>query len=389
MRYLVTGGSGFLGINLVRFLLERGHTVASLDRLPFDYADCKDRVDAIVGDIRDRAAVDRAMRGVQIVVHCAAALPLYSKADIMSTDIDGTRNVLDAALQAKVDRVIHVSSTAVYGVPDHHPLFETDPLIGVGPYGEAKIAAEQLCVDYRAKGMCIPILRPKSFVGPERLGVFALLFDWARDGRHFPLPGPGNNLYQLMDVADLCDVIYLTATLDRDRVNDVFNVGAKEFDTVRNDFQAVLDRAGKGRRIIPMPEFPSMVALATLRDAAAVAGLQVGLRHGVEGIVRVDREGREGPRLQAAVLQQGGAPAQLRVVPRQPPPLRGGVRRHASRALEPGRAHDREAVFLVLSEGLRPRTPLHALSRAAAPARSARVARSLCSLARRNDRRDF
>jgi nucleoside-diphosphate-sugar epimerase len=265
MHYLVTGGSGFLGINLVRFLLDRGHTVVSLDRLPFDYADCKDRVDAIVGDIRDRAAVDRAMRDVQIVVHCAAALPLYSKADIMSTDIDGTRNVLDAALRAKVDRVIHVSSTAVYGVPDHHPLFETDPLIGVGPYGEAKIAAERLCVDYRAKGLCIPILRPKSFVGPERLGVFALLFDWARDGRHFPLPGPGNNLYQLMDVADLCDAIYLTATLDRDRVNDVFNVGAKEFDTVRNDFQAVLDRAGKGRRIIPMPEFPSMVALATLR----------------------------------------------------------------------------------------------------------------------------
>jgi nucleoside-diphosphate-sugar epimerase len=173
--------------------------------------------------------------------------------------------VLEAALQANVERVIHVSSTAVYGVPDHHPLFETDPLVGVGPYGEAKIAAEGLCVEYRKKGLCIPILRPKSFVGPERLGVFALLFDWARDGRHFPLPGSGNNLYQLMDVADLCDVIYLTATLDRNKVNDVFNVGAKEFDTVKNDFQAVLDRAGKGRRIIPFPEWPSMVALSTLR----------------------------------------------------------------------------------------------------------------------------
>ncbi len=151
MRYLVTGGSGFLGINLIRFLLEKGHQVVSLDLLPFDYADCKDRVDGVVGDIRDRAAVDRAMRGVQIVVHCAAALPLYSKADIISTDIDGTKNVLESALQAKVERLIHVSSTAVYGVPDHHPLFETDPLIGVGPYGEAKIAAEQLCVEYRTE----------------------------------------------------------------------------------------------------------------------------------------------------------------------------------------------------------------------------------------------
>jgi nucleoside-diphosphate-sugar epimerase len=265
MRYLVTGGSGFLGINLIRYLLERGHSVVSLDVLPFDYEDCRDRVEAVVGDIRDRAAVDRAMRGVDIVVHGAAALPLYSTADIMSTDIDGTRNVLQSALEAKVERVVHVSSTAVYGVPDHHPLYEDDPMIGVGPYGEAKIAAEQVCIEYRKKGMCIPILRPKSFVGPERLGVFALLFDWARDGRNFPLPGRGDNLYQLMDVADLCDAIYLCATLDRTVVNDVFNVGAKEFDTVRNDFQAVLDRAGKGKRIIPMPELPMKVALATLR----------------------------------------------------------------------------------------------------------------------------
>jgi nucleoside-diphosphate-sugar epimerase len=261
MHYLVTGGSGFLGVNLIRYLLDRQHTIVSLDKEPFDYPDCRDKVDAILGDIRDRPTVDRATKGCHIVVHCAAALPLYSKADIFSTDVDGTRNVLDAALAAGVDRVVHISSTAVYGVPDHHPLYETDPLIGVGPYGEAKIAAERLCLEYRKKGLSVPILRPKSFVGPERLGVFALLYDWARDGRHFPLPGRGDNLYQLMDVEDLCDVIYLTTTLDRERVNDIFNVGAKEFDTVRNDFQAVLDRAGKGRRIIPLPE----VALATLR----------------------------------------------------------------------------------------------------------------------------
>jgi nucleoside-diphosphate-sugar epimerase len=265
MRYLVTGGSGFLGINLIRFLLDRQHSVVSLDKTPFDFADCRDRVEAILGDIRDRAAVDRAMKGVEIVVHGAAALPLYSKADIISTDVDGTRNVLDSAHAAGVDRVIHISSTAVYGVPDHHPLFETDPLVGVGPYGEAKIAAERICGEYRERGMCVCILRPKSFVGPERLGVFALLYDWARDGRHFPLPGRGDNLYQLMDVEDLCEVIYLAATLERNRVNDVFNVGAKEFDTVRNDFQAVLDRAGKGRRIIALPELPMKIALAALR----------------------------------------------------------------------------------------------------------------------------
>jgi nucleoside-diphosphate-sugar epimerase len=265
MRVLVTGGSGFLGINLIRYLLARGYAVRSLDREPFDYPDCAAQVEAIVGDIRARADVDRAMRDVQMVVHTAAALPLYSTADIMSTDVDGTRNVLDAAMSAGVQRVIHISSTAVYGVPDHHPLYETDPLVGVGPYGEAKILAERLCEEYRGRGLCVPILRPKSFVGPERLGVFALLYDWASDGRHFPLPGSGNNLYQLLDVEDLCEAILLTLTRDRDVVNDVFNIGAKEFGTVRSDFQAVLDRAGKGRRIIGFPEFPATAALALLR----------------------------------------------------------------------------------------------------------------------------
>ena len=97
----------------------------------------------------------------------------------------------------------------------------------MGPYGEAKIQAEQECLAFRAKGMCVPILRPKSFVGPERLGVFELLYDWACDGRNFPVLGSGDNRYQLLDVEDLCRAIYLCATADRELVNDTFNVGAK------------------------------------------------------------------------------------------------------------------------------------------------------------------
>ncbi len=264
-RYLVTGGAGFLGINVVRHLLARGHDVVSLDKVPFDYPDCASQVTVITGDIRDRAAVERAMAGVHVVVHSAAALPLYSKADIFSTDVDGTRTVLAAALGAGVERVIHISSTAVYGVPDHHPLREDDPMVGVGPYGEAKIQAEAVCLEYRQQGLCVPILRPKSFVGPERLGIFALLFDWAHDGRHFPIPGRGNNLYQLLDVEDLCDVIYLAATRDPAVANDTFNIGAKEFGTIRSDFQSVLDYAGHGRRVIGLPETPVMAALVVLR----------------------------------------------------------------------------------------------------------------------------
>jgi len=259
--YLITGGAGFLGINLVRYLLARGHQVTSIDIALFDYPE-KDRVRIVTGDIRDRARVAEAMEGVEIVVHCAAALPLYRKEDIFAVDIDGTRNVVDEAFQRGVRRLIHVSSTAVYGIPDHHPLYETDKLDGVGPYGIAKIEAEQICLEYRAKGMCIPIIRPKSFVGPERLGVFAMLYDWAKDGHNFPMIGSGNNRYQLLDVEDLCEAIYLAATLEPDRANDTFNIGAREFTTMKEDFQAVLDHAGFGKRILG---FPSRPVIWTLR----------------------------------------------------------------------------------------------------------------------------
>ena len=263
-RYLVTGGAGFLGINLVRYLRQRGHEVTSLDVAPFDYADMVSQIRIVTGDIRNRADVDQAMEGVDLVVHTAAALPLYKKEDIYSTDIDGTRTVFESALAHGVKRAIHISSTAVYGIPDHHPLLEDDPLHGVGPYGEAKVEAEAIATGFRAKGMCVPIIRPKSFIGPERLGVFALFYDWARDGRGFPMIGSGKNRYQLLDVEDLCGAIYLAATLPRETVDDVFNIGAKEFRTMKEDYQAVLDRAGHGKKIVPFPAKPLIVALRIL-----------------------------------------------------------------------------------------------------------------------------
>ena len=261
---LITGGAGFLGINLVRYLLDRGYRVTSLDVAPFDYADCRDRITEIRGDIRDKAAVARAMQGVDQVVHCAAALPLYTPEDIRSTDLDGTRNVLEAARDAGVERTVHVSSTAVYGIPDHHPLLENDRLVGVGPYGEAKVEAEEVCLAFRAQGMCVPIVRPKSFIGPERLGVFALFYDWAKDGRGFPMIGDGKNRYQLLDVEDLCEAIRLCMVGDPDKVNDTFNIGAKEFTTMGEDYQAVLDDAGFGKKISGFPATPMIWTLRVL-----------------------------------------------------------------------------------------------------------------------------
>ena len=263
-RCLITGGAGFLGINLIRYLLEKGWTVTSLDTAEFPFGDVAGRINICKGDVRDREFLHRSLKDIDIVVHSAAALPLAKKQDIISTEVDGTRNVLEAARKNRVERVIHISSTAVYGIPDHHPLVEGDKLEGVGDYGEAKIAAEKICEEFRAEGVCIPILRPKTFVGPERLGVFALLYEWAHEGRNFPLLGDGSNRYQLLDVEDLCQAIYLAATGDCEQVNETFNIGAREFSTLNKDFQAVLDRAGHGKRIKQLPAWPIVFVLGIL-----------------------------------------------------------------------------------------------------------------------------
>jgi len=264
MKVLVTGGSGFLGINMIRKLLDnKVKDIVVLDFADFDYPE-KSKITFIKGDIRDKEKIKEAMMGITHVVHTAAALPLYTKEDIMTTDVDGTKNLLEAAEKEKVKRFVHISSTAVYGIPDHHPLLETDKLDGVGPYGNAKIFAEDVCLEYRKKGMIVPIIRPKSFIGPERLGVFALFYDWAMDGKNFPMIGSGNNRYQLLDVEDLCDSIWLALTNKEKVVNDTFNIGAKHFTTMKEDYQAVLDYAGFGKRIIGFPAKPVIWALRFL-----------------------------------------------------------------------------------------------------------------------------
>ncbi len=266
IRFLITGGAGFMGVNLVRYLLQRGHEVRTYDVAPFAYPE-SDQIDELQGDIRNTALYDSAFDNIDVVVHCAAALPLAPPDEIRSTNVDGTRMLLEAARSRSIARFIHISSTAVYGIPDHHPLVESDQMTGVGPYGMSKVHAEEICAEFRAGGMILPILRPKSFVGPERLGAFEILYNFAADGHNFPVLGSGNNLYQLLDVDDLNQAVSLCALGDTEAVNRTFNIGAEIFGSMRESFQAVLDEAGFGKRVISIPAAP---AIWTLRALEAV-----------------------------------------------------------------------------------------------------------------------
>ncbi|MFY9550762.1 MAG: NAD(P)-dependent oxidoreductase [Thermoanaerobaculia bacterium] len=289
-KVLITGGAGFLGVNLLRFLRAKGHALVSYDLAELGAPDLNGHVEAIRGDVRDTEHVARSLSGVGVVVHAAAALPLYTPQDIHTTDVVGTRTVLESARRQGVERVIHISSTAVYGIPDRAPFLEDDPLAGVGPYGRAKVEAEAVCREYRAKGITVPILRPATFVGPERLGVFDLLFDWALDGRNFPVLGSGEHRHQFLHVEDVCAAVESCMTRPPAAVNDTFNLGAKTFGTLRSDFQAVLDEAGFGKRIVSLPAGPAVAALRAL-EALGVSPLYrwVYESFGKDSYVSIDR----------------------------------------------------------------------------------------------------
>ena len=249
MKVLITGGAGFLALHLTHSFSKKGWDLILEDIAPYDASEYPKGTVMINHDVRDRPGMDKLLseHKPDLIVHCAAALPLWKPVDVFTTNVDGTRNVLDAAVAAGIKRVVYISSTSVYGIPDHHPLFETDKLEGVGPYGISKIQAEEICLKYRDK-LCVPIIRPKSFIGPYRLGVFAILYDWVESGCRIPMIGNGKNRYQLLDVEDLADAIYLASTLDEKVCNDTYNIGAVEFTTVRQDVKAMCDFAGGGAR---------------------------------------------------------------------------------------------------------------------------------------------
>lgn len=263
---VVTGGTGFLGLHTCEWFANRGVDVTAFDRKPFEEEDELDDVDFVKGDVRDEDAVRDALvdADADVVVHSAAALPLWDAQTIREVTVDGTRTVLRAAHDTDVERVVYISSTAVYGTHDTHPITEESPLDGVGPYGRAKIEAEEICRDYRRLGLTVPILRPKTFIGPKRLGVFEVLFDWIEDGANVPLVGWGNNKYQLLHVTDLVRAIELVLTASAEDVNETFNVGATDFGTMRRDFQALIDHAGTGKRVVGTPATLTVFALRVL-----------------------------------------------------------------------------------------------------------------------------
>ncbi len=258
-QWLVTGGTGFFGTHMAWRLIKEGIRPILLDKAPIDDPGLVGKVDYIQADVRNKAAVDAAVKRSVAIVHAAAALPLERPKDIWDVTVVGSENVYSAARKYGVKKCVHIGTTAVYGIPRVHPLYEDSLLIPLGPYGEAKCEAEQVCRRERRQGLDVTIIRPKTFIGTGRLGVFQILFDWVQSGVRIPVLGSGNNRYQLLEVTDLVQACWLSANAKIK--GDDYNVGASRFDTVKHDVGALCDHAGNGARVWPVYAEPAKIAL--------------------------------------------------------------------------------------------------------------------------------
>ena len=257
---LVTGGSGYFGTVLADRALARGDRVRILDvNAP---ADAPEGVDFVEGDVRDRATVRTACDGIDVVFHNVAQVPLArDRALFESVNVVGTANVLVSAREANVAKVVHTSSSAVFGVPESNPVREDSPCRPVESYGRAKLRAEELCHEAARAGLDVTIVRPRTILGHGRLGIFAILFDFVAHGAPVYVLGHGDNRYQLVHSDDLADACLLAG----DRPGPTtYNVGALEFGTMRETVQALVDHAGTGSTVRSLPMAPAKAAMSAL-----------------------------------------------------------------------------------------------------------------------------
>ena len=142
--------------------------------------------------------------------HAVAQVPLAKNPALLeSVNVCGTETLLQTALSAGVEKVIYVSSSAIYGVPSSLPVTEDTVPSPAEDYGRSKYRGEQLCAKYAEMGLDVSLVRPRTIVGHGRLGVFQLLFEWVRRGANVPVFGRGENVYQFVHVADLADACLL------------------------------------------------------------------------------------------------------------------------------------------------------------------------------------
>lgn len=257
MNYLITGGSGYLGSELIKTLKDNNNNVINLDIIPSNNQNSKN----INLNILDEENVEKVFKNnkVDCIIHNLAQVPLAkNKKKFKAVNIKATEIILNLFNKYKIKKLIFISSSAVYGVPYHSPITEESYRKPAEPYGESKKISEDLCFEEIKKGKNIIIIRPRTIIGRNRFGIFSILFDWIKNDLPVPVFSGGLNLYQFVDIRDLSEAIKLSSfsnykgainigASDVKRIIDIINFLKKKFHSkskIKNIDKSIIIKIG-------------------------------------------------------------------------------------------------------------------------------------------------
>jgi nucleoside-diphosphate-sugar epimerase len=262
MKTLVTGGTGFTGSHLVRRLLHAGHTVVVLDNQPGHYVDDLRRLgaDILIGSVTDRDLVWKAIQGCEVVHHLAAAFRKVNLAKKVywNVNVEGTRYLIEAALQSAVKTFVYCSTCGVHGDIKRGPADERAPISPADYYQYTKYEGERVVSQYVGKGLKIVTLRPTAIYGPGDPERFFMLFKLISKGRFFMF-GNGQAHYHPVYIDNLVDAFELAAALEKGD-GEVYLIGDEHSYTLNELVSTIAKTLAVDLKIYHVPFRPLWVA---------------------------------------------------------------------------------------------------------------------------------
>lgn len=254
--FLVTGGAGFFGGVLKRFLLEKGFSCVSIDLEPDD--DSHPRLVSVRGDIRDRDTLDGVFGSAKIdaVFHCATMLAheIKDRDALWTSNVNGTENIAEMCVKYGVGKVVYTSSNCLWGRDLGGPVTEDEIPEPVEIYGESKLKGEEILLSFSDSFRTV-VLRCPTIIDAGRVGLLGILFEFIREGRRVWTVGGGDNRYQFIYAGDLADACLRSLDCDK---SDIFNVGSDDVCTLREAYEYVISQAGTSSRVASLPGPPAV-----------------------------------------------------------------------------------------------------------------------------------
>ena len=260
-RVLVTGATGFTGGHLCERLIREGYSVRGLVRNPARAAHLHRRgVEIAVGDLRDAKSLRSATRKISVVYHIAAEFRRENlpRKEMMDINVNGTKNMLDAAIQSGVERFVHCSTVGVHGHIENPPANEETRYAPGDSYQESKLAAERIVLQYRGEGrLPIVIFRPGGIYGPQDLR-FLKLFR-AIGKKRFVMLGSGKVIYQMIYIDDLIDGVLLCGR-QANATGNIYILTGEEPTTLNQLVQVIAEVLGVSPTRLHFPVTPVYLA---------------------------------------------------------------------------------------------------------------------------------